>query len=389
MSCRGIILYIVLSFVLSVGALFVYGKYKGDAQEIKQNQSEERKEREVTKSVPKLFVSGWVPYWKTGEGLVSLTGHWKEFDEINPFAFEVNIRGNLEDRSRVTGEVWVSARKSAQSAGVKVVPTILWGDSEAMHRILSDGPLRQAHIQKLLAMTTQYDFSGVDIDYEGKDVSDRENFSKFLMELHSVFSSVEKSVRCTVEARDRDDTPADFTGVRAMSWANDFSVLASACDEVRVMAYDQVFQQHRAKVFESEGEVPYAPNADIAWVEEVIRYALRYIPAEKLMLGVPTYGWEFRVTPIADGYRYERVKAVSYPESLQKANNAGVTPMRNVGGEMDFIYTASDGKHLVNFSDAESIAQKLKLARTLGIKGVSIFKIDGETDPGMWEVIKN
>lgn len=370
---------------------------------------------ESVKKEKKLFVSAWVPYWATDAGLKVLeesrsSAEGNVFSEINPFAFEVRSDGTLEDRAKVTGAVWKKARAEMEQQGVRVVPTVLWGDAQAMHRIFGDDALRSGHIQKLLSMTEEQNFPGIDIDYEGKDVADKENFSQFLAELHGAFSSRGKDVRCTVEARDRDDVPEDLSGVRAMGWANDFSVLARACDEVRVMAYDQVFQVHRAKTFEEKGDVPYAPNADIAWVKGVMRYALKYIPAEKLMLGVPTYGWEFRVTPIAGGYRYERVRSVTYAqvtEIVQKTENgkqkteqdirnAGGEETRNTelgarnaGGERDFMYEAADGRHLVNFSDAKTIAQKLELARTLGIKGVSIFKIDGLSDPGMFKAIEN
>lgn len=387
---------------------------------------------ESVKKEKKLFVSAWVPYWATDAGLKALeenhpaspsrlrndraseTQHPSTegniFSEINPFAFEVRSDGTLEDRAKVAGAVWKKARVELEQNGVRVVPTVLWGDAVAMHNILGDDALRAKHIQRLVHMTEEQNFSGIDIDYEGKDVADKENFSQFLAELHGAFSSRGKDVRCTVEARDRDDVPEDLSGVRAMGWANDFSVLARACDEVRVMAYDQVFQVHRDKTFEEKGDVPYAPNADIAWVEGVMRYALKYIPAEKLMLGVPTYGWEFRVTPIAGGYRYERVRSVTYAQATeivrktengkqkteQDMRNAGGEEMRNtelgaqnVGGERDFVYEVADGRRLVNFSDAEAIRQKLQLARTLGIKGVSIFKIDGLSDPRMFGVIEN
>ena len=387
-GCAGILL----------GVFFFYSNKKIEVFQKEDFVQVDDVSKESVKKEQKLFVSAWVPYWATDAGIASIENHPASktrhpftegniFSEINPFAFEVQSDGTLEDRAHVAGAEWSAERRILENAGVVVVPTVLWGDAAAMHRVLSDDALRTTHIQKLLTMTEAQNFSGIDIDYEGKDVADKDAFSQFLREAHATFSRVGKTMRCTVEARDSDDAPAGFSGVRAMSWANDFSVLANECDEVRVMAYDQVFQTHRAKIFEEKGDVPYAPNADIAWAESVMRYALQYIPAEKLMLGVPTYGWEFRITKTENGTRYERVKAVNYPEAVQKAKSSGVIPTRNAGGEIDFVYETSDGRRLVNFSDAEAIAQKLHLAQSLGIKGVSIFKIDGESDPEMFAVL--
>jgi spore germination protein YaaH len=43
---------------------------------------------------------------------------------------------------------------------------------------------------------------------------------------------------------------------------------------------------------------------------------------------------------------------------------------------------------MMTWSDAESIRQKVELAKRLGVRGVSVFKIDGGYDPGLWEVLK-
>jgi spore germination protein YaaH len=43
---------------------------------------------------------------------------------------------------------------------------------------------------------------------------------------------------------------------------------------------------------------------------------------------------------------------------------------------------------MLTWSDASAIEEKIKLARKLGVRGVSVFKIDGGEDPRMWEVLK-
>jgi spore germination protein YaaH len=105
-------------------------------------------------------------------------------------------------------------------------------------------------------------------------------------------------------------------------------------------------------------------------------------------MGVPTYGWEFAITKTNAGYHYARVKSVTYPQALEEQTKSNATLWRTAGGELFFSYDASDGKHLVTFSDSESAKQKIELAKNLGLKGISLFKIDGQTDPKLFSLIK-
>ena len=233
-----------------------------------------------------FFVAGWIPYWAKSEGVASLQGKMGLFSQLNLFAFSVSADGQLIDTAKSKIAPWPQLSSDAKKQNVKIVPTILWGDAEAMHKIFANQVLRENHANNIVAMLAQNDFAGVDIDYEGKDIADRDNFSLFLQTLHEKLQG--KTLNCTVEARTQDDPPADLTGVRAMSFANDFSKLNEFCDSVTIMAYDQVFQIHRAKVFEDSSSEPSAPNADNAWVQENIEYALKFIAPEKLILGVST-----------------------------------------------------------------------------------------------------
>ncbi|NTU67159.1 MAG: hypothetical protein HGB08_04535 [Candidatus Moranbacteria bacterium] len=332
-------------------------------------------------------VSGWIPYWAKDAGAASLDSGLQLFSEINPFAFGVDGSGRLIDKAGIGKSPWPELFKKARQENVRVVPTILWGDAEAMHKIFSDQALLEKHVETINAMLQKYDFPGADIDYEGKDIADKDGFSSFLQKLHEKLQTENKTLNCTVEARTQDAVPDGFTGIRAMSFANDPKALNDYCDTVRIMAYDQVFQVYRSNKFDIPGGTPEAPNADNRWVEEVAGYFLKYIPAEKLSLGIPTYGWEFQVTKTDNGHHYERVRSVTYPQAIQEAKAASATPVRTEGGELSFTYRTADGEHVVTFEDADSISGKIDIAKKIGLGGISIFKIDGETDPEMFKIL--
>lgn len=44
--------------------------------------------------------------------------------------------------------------------------------------------------------------------------------------------------------------------------------------------------------------------------------------------------------------------------------------------------------HVVTVDDAESVAEKIAIAKKYKLRGVSLFKIDGLTDPKVFEILK-
>lgn len=328
-----------------------------------------------------FLVAGWIPYWRKNEGIAALEGNLENFTELDPFAFGVSLDGNLIDTAKIDEAPWPSLFVKARERGIKIVPTILWTNAAAMHKVLANPALSEKHIKAIIEMLEAHDFSGVDIDYEGKDAADKDNFSGFIKKLKDSLSAKGKTLSCTVEARTEDAPPPEFSGTRTMSWANDLSVLGENCDQVRVMAYDQVFQVYRDDTFETVGEEMSAPNADLRWVGEVIEYFLRYVPKGKLVLGIPTYGWEFSVSKTADGYRYTRIGSLNYPAAVEKAEKYNVSPVRTPGEELVFTYKTSKGENLITFEDVEAIRRKIELAGNFGLAGVSFFKLDGQGPP--------
>jgi spore germination protein len=283
----------------------------------------------------------------------------------------------------------------------------MWSDGANIHRILSDKKLRDAHIRNIVNLVNENDFDGIDIDYEAKLADTNPYFSTFLRDLQKSLGS-KKWLMCTVEPR----TPVEDRNVAPGSvprYANDYEELNRHCDRVRIMAYDQASVDKKLTL---STDLPYIPVADVRWVEKVMKEAMETISADKLMLGIATYGYEYEAIPLSHGYRYNRLWAFNQRYATELAQEIGVVPMRNIAGELSFIYrpdatstapvatvfgtysTASSflsfagaSFHILWWSDADAIRQKVELARRLGVRGVSIFKIDGGADQGIWNFL--
>ena len=132
------------------------------------------------------------------------------------------------------------------------------------------------------------------------------------------------------------------------------------------------------------------------------------------------------MTPLTEyGYRYDREWAFNPRYATQLAAKLGITPIRNSSGELSFIYKPTVESDAVTpestsattaptnttdipstvysqasiasqfpppfnilwWSDAQAIKDKVALAQRLGLRGVSLFKLDGGQDPMMWSVL--
>ncbi|MDP2705536.1 MAG: glycosyl hydrolase family 18 protein [Patescibacteria group bacterium] len=363
-------------------------------------------------------VSGWIPYWRTATGTADVLPHLNQLIEVNPFVYTLKSDGTFLDNGSLDKEPWVSFIAEAKRQKVRIIPTIMTSNSELLHKILSNQKSRIALEDAITALVKENNFDGIDIDFEGKRAEDRDYFSTFLRGLYQRMGN--KWVMCTIEARtpvaDRyfgNTPPAD-----ASLYANDLKEINKYCDRVRVMAYDQ--QSIDLKLMaeaEAKGEL-YAPVADPAWVEKVITLMAKDISKKKIVIGVPTYGYEYNVTAYAGSFAYDLLWSFNPGYAIPIANSFGITPTRNAQGEIFFSYlpttTPITAKpqfiqnsqnvaqaaltfanttnvnqvfRMMTWGDASSVADKIALAKKLGVRGIAIFKLDGGQDPAIWNIL--
>ncbi len=372
------------------------------------------------KSTEDLEVSGWIPYWRDSEGIKDAKKHLSQIDMVFPFAFTVTTKGEIRDQAGLSEKEWKAFIKTAQKKNVEVIPTVMWSDGASIHAVLSSTSTRKAHIKGIADMVKKGKFDGVDIDYESKESETINYFSLFLKELKAELGN--KKLTCAIEAR----TPPEslYREVPAViNYANDYKEIAKHCDRVELMTYDQ--QRADLLLNKSKNGAPYIPLSDADWVRKVIEFALKDIPKEKLMVGIPTYGHHWAVTVAPDWYRdYKKIGALNVPDILDVAKEYKVTPTRNKGGEMSFTYLPKSSKvklssalkipkdtpkgnivaaralayanktgkevtfNIAWYSDAEAMKQKIDLAKEYDLRGVAFFKFDGEEDKKVWNYLK-
>ncbi len=374
--------------------------------------------------------SGWIPYWRSATGTQDVLPHLSQLKSVMPFVYTVKTNGKLNDAGDMDKEPWVSFIAAAKAARVRVVPTVMWGNGDAIHKILSNQKTRIALEDEIVNLVKKNNFDGIDIDFEAKKHETVNYFSTFLKGLYQRMGK--KWVYCTVEARmpleDR-YLPGQTIPPDAQDYANDYAQMNKYCDRIEIMAYDQGTIDQRLNAVR---QTPYAPVADPGWVEGLVLMVIKG--------GIATYGYEYKVTPLSNGqYQYQRLWAFNPRYATDIAAKLGITPQRNSAGELGFAYDASllepapqsnaagtfdvpptgneatqtqqqqittttttqnapstsseqaDMSKPFNYfswSDVQAIADKVTLAKRLGLRGVVVFKFDGGEDPEMWEVLK-
>ena len=323
----------------------------------------------------------WLPYWKKREGAAVLLRHLELFEQFSPFCYRVRADGTLRDMARIEEAPWPELLRAAAERGVSVMPTLVWFQTRERAAVLGDPARREAHVERIVALAQQHGYAGVDIDYERKIVAERDDFSRFLTALSGRLHEQGRRLSCTVEPRTSDLPPRGVGGKMASPWANDFRVLDKVCDQVRIMAYDRWSIDAAGR----NNTGPRLPShAGRKWVEEVVKYSVSRIDRKKLYLGVATYGWEFEERKRNSRSLYRRVRARSYTDLADRLGAGKANGARRPGGELQ----VRNGNRLVVMPDAQTIEDRISLARRRRLRGVVLFKMDGQEDPQMWRVLR-
>ena len=317
-------------------------------------------------------------YTDTEASYNSFVAHVASIDILAPSAYSV------DDDGVVYGDVDRRVLALAQQHRVRVVPLLVnrGFDQARLHTLLASDAARSRMIASMLELCRRHEYAGFQIDFENLSIDDRDAFTRFYREAADALHQAGKQISVAVVHR-----PDELAGVTAYhewlmdSWRGgyDLKALADAGDFVTVMTYSQ----HTRRT-------PPGPGAALPWVEQNVAYFLRFMPPEKLSLGVSTgamrwyTSYEERITPelarsFSEGISYrwamgllERNNA-SLQWSEEHQSSYGFYP---VGGTFEWIF----------LEDARSFRTKLALIDRQQLRGFSAWVL-GPEDPAVWDAL--
>ncbi len=149
---------------------------------------------------------------------------------------------------------------AAKAKGVRVIPTVEWGDGTQEQAILSDPTKRVELEEDIAALVQQNNFDGIDIDFEAKQARPSTT-SQPSSRASTRAWAASGSTAPSRQEKPLDDrySPGATIPADATDYANDYSAMNSYCDRVEIMAYDQGTIDLR---LDNARVAPYAPVAD-------------------------------------------------------------------------------------------------------------------------------
>jgi GH18 family chitinase len=224
----------------------------------------------------------------------------------------------------------------AHKKNVKVLFSIAGGSEHPYYHKLLKEDNRAMFIRNLLSQVINYNFDGIDVDIEGRDID--ENYEAFVVELARELRLQHKLI----------------TSAIAVYYKDQISDKAIAqYDFVNVMVYDRTGPWQP----QNPGQHSSYENA----VEDLEYFGtVRNVPGEKMLLGVPFYGYGFGPDISSP------VKSMNYSEIVSAFP----------GSESVDEWKANDG-NIMYYNGMPTIKKKTELAMEKA-SGIMIWQVGGD-----------
>jgi spore germination protein YaaH len=311
-----------------------------------------------TNSFAAYRIAAWIPPWDASS-LTSIQQHAGSLDESNPIWYSMSSTGSIVVNWNGENPTWVAAM-----SGTQIIPTIQNVVSGSFNgsvaaTVLSTATGRENHAQEIFNLVTTKAWDGIDIDYEAVPTTSRADFTAFINTLAAKLHSAGKKLSVTVYAKTSDSQ--NWNGPGAQDWA----ALGTAADSIKLMAYDYHWSTSAAGAI-----------TPLTWLDSVVTYAESAIPAAKVIVGLPWYGYDWQASTGA---------TVLYNDAMNLATANSATISRDVNGEATFTY---GGTHTVFFQDAAAFSRKTDLIKQNhpNVGGFTCWRT-GSEDAGFWSVI--
>lgn len=352
-------------------------------------------------------VFGFAPYWN-----INKLGN-VDFSVLTTFAYfgvPVNGDGTL-DTTNIGYQTFQSKKatelfRKAHANGTRVVLTLTQMDNDSINQLMDDPSAQKKLTKEAVATVVKRGIDGINVDFEyignpGEEY--RQKFSKFVRNLTQAMHAKVPASQVTVSV---------YASAVKDPKIYDIAQLAQNSDGIFMMAYDFATTS-------SNNVMPTSPlygyKEKKYWydVSTAVKDFLTVMPAEKLILGLPWYGYNYPVdapaikAPTQQGYYtyywYKRKRYSQYvapPRSMAQTYAAvkeDITPALVTSyktgwdeyGQVRWKAYQEDGTwRMIFLEDEKSLGIKYDFAKQNKLGGVGMWALGFEQGaPELWSLL--
>lgn len=275
---------------------------------------------------------------------------------LSIFSYKVDIEGNLNE---INDEKFIQLAKEYNVKPIMVITNLKdkgGFSSQIVTSILNEDKMEKLfnNIEKILISKGYY---GLNIDFEYIDQNDKEKFINFVEKANRYFKNKGYYLSIAVAPKSDDNQKG------ILYEAHDYEKLGVLVDNVIIMTYEWGYT--------------YGPSMAVSPINEVkkvLEYAVNKIEKNKILMGIPNYGYDF-IIPYS---KNNKAKSITNSEAIVIAYNNHSQIERNEKSLTPYFKYKNNLTHEVQFDDPLSFEEKLALIDQYDIGGGSIWTLNNE-----------
>ena len=276
---------------------------------------------------------------------------------LTPFTYGITADGGLLS---LEDDALLAASRQHWTRPVMHLSTLTESgqfDTQRAQLVLTDEAVQDRLVEEVFQTILRRGYAGLDVDFEYLPGDLASAYAEFLTRLRRMLHPQGLFLWAAL-------APKTSAGQQGLLYeGHDYAAVGLGADAVLLMTYEWGYTYG-----------PPMAVAPILNVRAVLDYAVTEIPPEKILLGVPNYGYDWPL-PFVQGVT--RAQSISNQRAIELAIQYDIAIQYDETAQSPFFhYTDENGTvHEVWFEDARSMDAKLRLIAEYGFLGAGFWNL--------------